>query len=802
MSHSNSRKQRQPHLLFSEQTGFQYCLTLPKHLSQDQRLPRQIRWSLGREEALARALGEFLNHSLPIDGIASLDSLSTEEILRKLEAAHSAIREALALTDQAWNALPSPIELAKSNLEAGLNRFKNENECGPTLYSEAVGGELIFTLTPSEKLKNALDVEFFRFDWPLGTSDHEAAKDAAIYICAAIEQLEGLLARTEVRELHRGTLPAVAMHDYLLFARPDKGSALPRLHKNLISSMNAFGLHRMLNKLVIPSSNSILHQVENGSYILDIDTAPLEAEFALLKRKKTSVDIPTTSVVLAKLIAETLSARAIAYLKIRLSEGGDEDAYSLAMLDINDLIRRMVGSGWHAAPMKPVPSSTANSANEQGGLDPAVIALMSALSPLLSDNKRRGLERLMLDERAGYIVPPEEKLQTSPTFAQLVHRFEEDNLSQGVWSHTRTRIMVHSRLNAITELVGPNRRVSALKRADFIALRDSIRLFPKNRSRIAAARQQSLQKLISERQYETINARTAKKFFELARSLMRYAHDNGLASEDLGSGLLFSTRGAPPVRRRTYDHSQIEKLLNGPVYRIIDMPRWRLDDYKFWLPLLGIYTGARLGELCQLQVENVYEDDGVWVIRVDGSHGKHVKTPQSERLIPIHRALINAGFIDFVRHREKQAINAQCRLFQSLAVYGTLAPSHTASKWYAGADKARHGFLGECDLIGQNLTFHGLRHTFINQFRRQKLDMQIAKALVGHLDKSTTGGYGDSYPSGVLKEELDKIDFNVDSAHITYSDYQLYQALQSGKKIGRPSRLDNNPPATKLVSYK
>ena len=69
--------------------------------------------------------------------------------------------------------------------------------------------------------------------------------------------------------------------------------------------MNAFGLHRMLNKLVIPSSNSILHQVENGSYILDIDTAPLEAEFALLKRKKTSVDIPTTSVVLAKLIAET-----------------------------------------------------------------------------------------------------------------------------------------------------------------------------------------------------------------------------------------------------------------------------------------------------------------------------------------------------------------------------------------------------------------------------------------------------------------------------------------------------------------
>lgn len=65
--------------------------------------------------------------------------------------------------------------------------------------------------------------------------------------------------------------------------------------------------------------------------------------------------------------------------------------------------------------------------------------------------------------------------------------------------------------------------------------------------------------------------------------------------------------------------------------------------------------------------------------------------------------------------------------------------------------------------------------------------MLIGKALVGHADRSTTGGYGDCYPSYVLKEELDKIDFEASTAHIHYSHYRELQAEQGVFRIGRPT---------------
>ena len=86
-------------------------------------------------------------------------------------------------------------------------------------------------------------------------------------------------------------------------------------------------------------------------------------------------------------------------------------------------------------------------------------------------------------------------------------------------------------------------------------------------------------------------------YFELAKSLIRYAQDQEWIEHDITANLTFKTRNAAPPARRTYSHEMLLKLINGPVYTATRQTSWRMDEYKFWLPLLGLYTGARLGEL-------------------------------------------------------------------------------------------------------------------------------------------------------------------------------------------------------------
>tara|TARA_R100000908_G_scaffold64626_1_gene49206 strand:- start:227 stop:847 length:621 start_codon:yes stop_codon:yes gene_type:complete len=206
-----------------------------------------------------------------------------------------------------------------------------------------------------------------------------------------------------------------------------------------------------------------------------------------------------------------------------------------------------------------------------------------------------------------------------------------------------------------------------------------------------------------------------------------------------------------------------------------------MDEYKFWLPLLGLYTGARLGELCQLQLRDVRCSNNIWLINIDNSDGKQIKNTQSIRQVPLHEELIKLGFLDFVSQQKKKAPHTDAPLFDSHRQYSQVPVSHVASRWFGS-------YVQQCDLAQEKATFHGLRHTFIQQFRMQRLDMLIAKALVGHVDTSTTGGYGDIYPLHVLKEEIDQLDFSLDLTHVSYARYQSLRAAQAGKQIGRPAK--------------
>lgn len=71
---------------------------------------------------------------------------------------------------------------------------------------------------------------------------------------------------------------------------------------------------------------------------------------------------------------------------------------------------------------------------------------------------------------------------------------------------------------------------------------------------------------------------------------------------------------------------------------------------QFWLPLLGLFTGGRISEICQIHRIDIGIRDGLQTLSItdEGEGDKRLKSEASKRIIPIHPVLIEIGFLDFV----------------------------------------------------------------------------------------------------------------------------------------------------------
>jgi integrase len=103
---------------------------------------------------------------------------------------------------------------------------------------------------------------------------------------------------------------------------------------------------------------------------------------------------------------------------------------------------------------------------------------------------------------------------------------------------------------------------------------------------------------------------------------------------------------------------------------------------RFWVPLLGLWTGMRLNECCQLLVDDIAVRDGTDVIIVCASEDdeKQVKTEAGVRVVPIHPELRRLGFL---AHVAAMRAAGERRLFPELrrGVQGNF--SDPFQKWFS-----------------------------------------------------------------------------------------------------------------------
>jgi integrase len=190
------------------------------------------------------------------------------------------------------------------------------------------------------------------------------------------------------------------------------------------------------------------------------------------------------------------------------------------------------------------------------------------------------------------------------------------------------------------------------------------------------------------------------------------------ASSASGSGV-GGDRDDDEVGRGPFTAVQLQSIFSVPHYQTGDGRHVRQRNrvwypFEYWLPLLGIYAGCRIKEACQLHLTDVKEVDRIWCLDInERTADKTLKNQQSKRLVPLHRQLLNMGFLAYC---ESLRASGYRRVFPELSYVNTDA------RYAKEAIRKMSTMLESLGMPRDNtLVFHCLRHNANNALMRVPL---------------------------------------------------------------------------------
>ncbi len=329
-----------------------------------------------------------------------------------------------------------------------------------------------------------------------------------------------------------------------------------------------------------------------------------------------------------------------------------------------------------------------------------------------------------------------------PTLATLSKLYIEEGKRGGTW-RTVSTFEVERALRDLFELMG-DMAADAFDVHQARLLKERLSRCPQYFGLRPEYEGKTLRQVVdSGSTYKTITAVTVNNRLRKLSAFLNWCKANGYITDNPLAGLKVMT-GSAKEARLSFDPHDLTTLLNLDALR----SEARKHPWRYWLPLLGRTTGARLEELCQLRVNDFIQQQGIPCIRIDDSQdGQNLKNSSSRRVLPIHPALIKLGLPLYV---ESVGETGADRLFPELeAVRGKLG--HAPSKWF-GRYKIKQG------ITDPKKTFHSFRHTLIDELRDAGVQDSLIKRIVGHEDSSVTFGiYGSRTPLRAMAEALSHV---------------------------------------------
>lgn len=230
---------------------------------------------------------------------------------------------------------------------------------------------------------------------------------------------------------------------------------------------------------------------------------------------------------------------------------------------------------------------------------------------------------------------------------------------------------------------------------------------------------------------EDISLGTKKRNLTRIKSVLLYGKDRHHAP-DITGPLEIKTA-------YTKTHQSYERFTRSDLAALFHSDAYEKGTFRkssmFWLPILGLYTGARIDEIASLLVTEIEKKGDIWCYYMSSKEanggGKNEFAP---RWVPIHPKVLAAGFIDFW-----QTVKAEGhkRLFPE---FGNAARDGSSKRATVDFTEYRRS-VGVGSMTERSTkTFHSFRSTLVSELKERGIDGDTRRELVGH-----SKGKGDAH---------------------------------------------------------
>lgn len=337
---------------------------------------------------------------------------------------------------------------------------------------------------------------------------------------------------------------------------------------------------------------------------------------------------------------------------------------------------------------------------------------------------------------------------------------------------------VRAIMSRLCEILGEDRDMQTItKSVDGVLLERVLPKIPTNYVRDYKNKGKLLMQVIEgSHEYEKISDKTASTYWMYVQEFFSWAEGREFIHRDPVAKIKFKTQQKKEKQRTPFNAEKLSTLFSSPIYtgrKNRNRSFWlsgnlKIKDGNFWLPLIGLYTGMREGEILQITPDDVKTDDGKLYFDVNEYFDKELKTTFSARKVPIHPELIKIGLAQYLAER-KTKIKKDGRIFQD----GITIPEHQEiTKNYSRSFSeytVRIGLRTKKD--GQEV-FHSFRHNLQTALSKAGVKNTVICKIIGHAppaDSMTTGDLVYDHNELTITElydELAKAKYDIDLSHL------------------------------------